>query len=49
VLRLTETTLYFFDRLGAEASDKPNDTGTRVRKWLRTLGSTVSVPDDKAI
>ena len=46
VLRLTESALYFFNRMGAGASDGPNDTGTRVRKWLRTFENMAAVSDD---
>lgn len=43
VIRLTQSALYFFDRMGAGESEGPKDTGTRVRNWLRTLAA---VSDD---
>lgn len=46
VLRLTESTLYFFNQMGAGESDGPNDTGTRVRNWLGTFGNMAAVSDD---
>jgi hypothetical protein len=47
VLRLTESALYFFNRMGAHGeSDGPNDTGTRVRNWLRTFENMAAASDD---